>query len=997
LKLTGPRHLHPSQYGYFCTNETPGGSSIGITKNFSIMTHISTTLTNLNDFITWLRTKGQISLIHTLSHDLRVIMTPVYLNGGILGYTINPETLVYILRLLKHTGFLPYSTSITFNIRTKRVLIYVDEGRPLRPLIKVKNSKIDIQRIVALSKWRDLIIGTHPLQRGTHTFQTSLFIDPLNDNQNATFKDYIKELAPHVGPIEYVDPYEQNETYIANFIEHIKPETTHLEVHPSTILSILTSMIPFPNHNQSPRNQLSDSQSKQGVSLYTSNWNIRFDNTAHVLCYGETPLSRTIYTDYLGEGRMPYGQNILLAIASYTGYNQEDGIVINRDALERGLFRTLAYKSYEVYEEDDDMAKVSTRFGNPAKIITWNDIRPGNDYSKLDDNGLIKVGEYVDENTVIVGAYMMNEKGEYKDASITPQVWTSGRVESVVTTINNVGLKLIKIRVAHDRIPVLGDKFSNRHGQKGTIGMIVRGCDMPRTENGLVPDMIMNPHAIPSRMTMGQILEQLLGKLAIKVGSLGDATAFMNEGSPVDQIGSLLETFGMEKYGNQVLYNGMTGEQIKTSIFIGEVYGMRLKHMVEDKWQARGKGRREQRTHQPTGGRGNQGGLKIGEQERDSISAHGTSLFLRESFMNRSDGTTFPICIGCGTIPIYNESINVSICPLCDGPVKYSGNSVNTFEIIPPVKKQTAEVVKVEIPYSAKVLEQELATYMNISMRFITARGVDKIRGVSIEQIANMVEVKDLKDLKERELPEINISEIKKNADDIPVEELEAMAKAQGLALVPEATVEQEGGIIVEPITNEDSQKELMIGAEAQGLEGPIDEDDFEEYDIQLPQTIQNIPKSFSPLQSSLSSIGTIYSHATQAAVHQSPIHTQQIQGITQPQPMTEIGPATSSAGPTLVIDTSPNAMASMGLPPIEETITQILPPLPSQQQQQPRQRTIRSRNRFSQQQPTPNSMYIQGGYSQQQQQQQQQQQPQREFSGIPQGYSGSVAIKKLE
>ena len=726
MKDTGPRKLHPSQYGYFCTNETPSGGSIGITKNLSVLAGISTAA-ELPEFKLWLNTKGRVSQPQDLTNEQRAIFVPVYINNGLFGYTAKPQLLNLTLKAFKRSGCLPYSVSITFSIRERRVQIFMDEGRPLRPLIWIGEGYID--KIKTLPTWRDLIIGRLPARAQTGLDATDFF-DPLDKSK--ILEDYIGALKPYTGAIEYVDPYEQNESYIANYPEYINPETTHMEVHPSTILSIMTSLIPFPHHNQSPRNQLSCSQSKQGISMYTTNWQNRFDNMAHVICYGEAPLSRTIYTNYLGEGRMPYGSNIILAIACWTGYNQEDGIVMNYDALQRGLFRTIAYRSYSAFEEDDDLAHTKTRFGNPATIPAWKDLRPGLNYSKLDERGIIREGEYCDENTVIVGSYMTSELGTIKDASVTPQVWTTGRVEKIAITVNNSGLRLIKIRIVQDRIPELGDKFSNRHGQKGTIGALLRGHDMPRTNNGIVPDMIMNPHAIPSRMTIAQNLEQILGKAAAAGGSVGDGTAFMNDGSPEDQIGTLLEASGYEKYGNEILYNGATGEQIPAVIFVGPVYGMRLKHMVEDKWQARGMGRKEQRTHQPTGGRGNQGGLKIGEMDRDAIIGHSITSFYRESYMQRSDGSTMPLCTSCGTLPIYNPRLGISICTLCQGPARFVGDRAANLEILPSLTRQKGRIVNVEIPYATKVLQQELETFMNISMRFITTADTQHLRSFEL-------------------------------------------------------------------------------------------------------------------------------------------------------------------------------------------------------------------------------------------------------------------------
>jgi DNA-directed RNA polymerase II subunit RPB2 len=274
----------------------------------------------------------------------------------------------------------------------------------------------------------------------------------------------------------------------------------------------------------------------------------RFDNQVHVLCYGEAPLVRTLYYDYVADGQIGYGQNLILAIGSFTGYNQDDGIVMNADAVERGMFRNMTFRSYEAFEEENKKDFTETRIANPSRVAAWTNIAAGLDYTKLDERGIIEKGSYVDENTVIVGRYIRTKGGVYRDASVTPQVWTRGRVEEISITVNNYGMRLVKIRVVQDRIPELGDKFSNRHGQKGTIGMLVRGHDMPRTIEGLVPDMIMNPHAIPSRMTIAQLIETLFGKTASYYGAIANGTAFTNDGDPAQSIGEILEkNFGMER------------------------------------------------------------------------------------------------------------------------------------------------------------------------------------------------------------------------------------------------------------------------------------------------------------------------------------------------------------------------------------------------------------------------------------------------------------------
>jgi DNA-directed RNA polymerase II subunit RPB2 len=733
--LAGPRRLHTSQFGYFCTSETPGGGSIGITKNLSILTTISVA-TEPASFINWLFKRGEVLGCDQVTPESVSLMVPVFVNGGTVGYTQRPQVLRNVLKAMKWTGCLPASASVGFSIRERRVFIYLDEGRPLRPLIHLgEGGTIPAEALVNLKGWRNMVMGSLPLTKDRGLYQTG-FVDPLGSSQAPTLEDYQKTLTPYCGAIELVDPYEANESYVAMFPEYIKPENSHLEIHPSTIVGLLTSIIPFPNHNQSPRNQLSCSQSKQGLSVYATNYPNRFDNMVHVLSYGEAPLVRTLYYDYIADGQMPYGQNLMVAIASFTGYNQDDGIIFNADSFQRGMFRNMTYRSYEAFEEDDQALKTRTRIANPATTAGWTSLKAGTDYSKLDERGIIRVGEVVDETTALVGRYLQGPGGEMRDASLLAQVWTRGRVEKVAVMTNNAGLALVKIRIIQDRVPELGDKFSTRHGQKGTIGMLIRAHDMPRTASGMVPDMIVNPHCMPSRMTMAQLLESLLGKAVPTLGAIGDATAFMNEGNPALDFGKVLrDQLGMDPLGDDLLYDGMSGQQIPSSIFMGNIYIMRLKHMPEDKWNARAEGRKEARTHQPTGGRGNQGGLRIGEMERDAIVGHGIMDFVHESYMKRADAYQTFICNGCGTIPIYNEGKRLFLCPLCDGPVKFIGDTPGTLELLPPNKRSMTTFSKVEIPYATKVFEHELEFLENTFMRFLTTRDIKRLRGAPLVEL----------------------------------------------------------------------------------------------------------------------------------------------------------------------------------------------------------------------------------------------------------------------
>ena len=767
MKLTGPRHLHTSQYGYFCTNETPGGSSIGITKNLSVLANISTS-TPTKPFLDWLFKREFLLGVGDATGSLRAMCVPVFLNNGLVGYTLSANELTRLIKLLKWTGCISASVGVAFFISDRRILINFDEGRPGRPLLHMEPwtaTRYPKNKLAEKgSTWRDMVMGSLP-QASEHGLSWVGFMDPLKEREGTSIKDYIEYLTPYSGYIEYVDPYEHNETYIVNYFEQATNETTHVEVHPSTIMSAITSLIPFSHHNQSVRNQLGDSQSKQGISVYASNAHMRYDNQASILTNGSPPLVRTLYYDYLGQGRLPYGSNIILAMGMFAGYNQEDGIVINHDALQRGLFNSVHYRSYNIFEEDDEMAKTRTRIANPKSVPGWTDLKPGMDYSQLDDRGIVKVGAYVDENTVIVGRTMELPGGKLSDASESAQVWTHGRVESVVVLVNNKGLRIVKIRCVEYRVPELGDKFSNRHGQKGTIGMVVRSHDLPRTKNGIVPDMIMNTHAIPSRMTVGHVIEMVMGKIGASVGAIADGTAFTDDSRLTKQMNIALEQLGFEKFGNEILYDGTSGRQLLTDMFIGPIFSMRLKHMVEDKWNARGKGRREQRTHQPTGGRGAQGGLRIGEMERDAIVGHGISAFVNESYMLRSDGVSFRICKGCGTIPIENPKTGLFVCPLCTGPVSYIGSGPNDLELIPPIRKTMVAPVVIEMPYAFKLLIQELETYMNIGMRIMTEKDLLKLNGINKEDLPPLTDEERARvavALPERVLPETLVPEYRK-------------------------------------------------------------------------------------------------------------------------------------------------------------------------------------------------------------------------------------------
>ena len=731
MKTTGPRKLHTTQVGYFCTSETPQGAHIGVTKNMSITTQFSLGA-SAKPVYDWLRMKGGLIAVADTTASLRATAATVQINGGTVGFTLDPAGLVRTLRLLKWNACMSPTASISFNTLDKTVRIYLDEGRPVRPLWHLgEEGAAFLERLPMLREmsWRDLVFGSLPATTSA-SLRTVRFLDPLGVRVDATFEDYRTMLAPTAGFIEYCDPVELNEAFVSwwGSAEDLTVEHTHCEIHPSVMMGLMASMIPYSNHNQAPRNQLSNSQSKQAIGYMATNIQSRFDTYGSQLCYGESPLCRTFYYEAVGGGEMPYGFNCIIAATSDSGYNQDDGLIINRDSVARGMFHNLSFRSYDCSEEVDSRTQVHSHIANPGAVPTWTALRPGLDYSKLDERGIIREGETVDDTTVLVGRYMvLPATNEVKDASIIPGLHTQGRVDAVVVLHQGDGHLLVKVRVIEMRIPSLGDKFSSRHGQKGTIGMFVPSADLPRTAEGLVPDVMVNPGGLISRMTVAQLVEMVAGRVGVEVMSKFNATTFCNDGAFVGQLGDVLQELGLSRAGDSVLYSGLSGKQLATDIFMCPLYFMRLRHLTEDKVNSRGAGRREVRTHQPTGGRANEGGLRIGEMERDSLCSHGVSTFLQESMMKRGDATDFWICNGCGRIPIYNEAEGLFVCPTCDGPLEWTGVTAETLTMQLPTKQSRATFSRIAMPYTLKLVDQEMTSIGNMGMRFITEGSVARL------------------------------------------------------------------------------------------------------------------------------------------------------------------------------------------------------------------------------------------------------------------------------
>jgi DNA-directed RNA polymerase II subunit RPB2 len=688
-KSIGPRKLHNSQYGFVCPTESPDGSNVGIINHLSILARVTTNIDEGSIEKALLLTDMKL-LENVTTKDFHN-STKVFLNGRLIGIHYEPKQLYTHLRLLKLNSFINILTSISWNIHENELHIFSDSGRIMRPVFYLKtNSKGKYNELIDgkyeyIQSWKHAIHGY--LLRDTIDFETASFFEEefngFKTKCQTDGADLYEELEKNASPIEYIDSIETENFLIARDSNTFQSNHTHCEIHPSLILSSVALNIPFPEHSQYPRNAFSCQQTKQAVGVYSSAFTTRFETFSHILHYPQRPIVTTRYKKYTDVDKLPYGINAIVAIASYGGYNQEDGILLNKTSIERGMFQSLYLRSYE--DEDDE----NEYFGNPMleKNIQKTDTSK---YDNLDDNGFIKENTYVTHDDIIMAkcSKKYTQKGQEitKVRGTSIKFGTSGIVDKIVVSKKQDGGRMAKVRIRKIKIPGIGDKFASRCGQKGMCGMVIPSWEMPHTQDGIVPDIIINPHAIPSRMTINQLLEVVLGKSSCLGGFLGDATPFQN--NDIREFTKVLEGFNYEKNGNEVMYSGITGEQIKTSIFIGPTYYQRLKIMVADKMHSRGTGPLQHLVRQPQSGRANNGGLRIGEMERDSIIGHGIAGFLRECMMERSDAFKVQVDTNSGLI-------------------SYDGNSHS--------KKM------VSMPYCMKLLLQELQS-ISIAPRIITEK-----------------------------------------------------------------------------------------------------------------------------------------------------------------------------------------------------------------------------------------------------------------------------------
>ncbi|SOV08039.1 probable DNA-directed RNA polymerase III, 130 KD subunit [Ustilago sp. UG-2017a] len=663
-KVSGPRALQPSQWGMLCPSDTPEGEACGLVKNLALTTHITTDVEE--EPIAKLAFTLGVEDVHLLTGAelYRPDSYIVYLNGNVLGVTRFPQRFVMQFRRLRRAGRISEFVSIYTNSHHQTVYIASDGGRICRPLIIV-----------------DPVTG-QPRVTDSHIQQLKAGI--------RCFNDFL-----HNGLLEYLDVNEENDSNIALYERDIKSRyTTHLEIEPFTILGAVAGLIPYPHHNQSPRLTYQCAMGKQAVSAIAYNQFLRIDTLLYLMVYPQQPMVKTRTIDIIGYDKLPAGQNAMVAVMSFSGYDIEDALLLNKASLDRGFGRCQTMKKSSTILRKYPNGTHDRLADAPVDESTG---KRQKRYDILEADGIAGVGERVEQGDVFVnkqtpvnandnssaaimiGASNAAASVAYKSAPMSYKPPVSGYVDQVLITDTDSDQTLIKALIRQTRRPELGDKFSSRHGQKGVCGLIVNQEDMPFSDQGINPDIIMNPHGFPSRMTVGKMIELLSGKAGVITGNLQYGTAF--GGSKVEDMSQILVDHGYNYGGKETLTSGITGQPLECYVYFGPIYYQRLKHMVQDKMHARARGPRAVLTRQPTEGRSRDGGLRLGEMERDCLIGYGATQLLLERLMISSDAFTVHACQRCGLMG-YN-----GWCPFCG-----SGK----------------HVVKLTIPYGTKLMLQEL-------------------------------------------------------------------------------------------------------------------------------------------------------------------------------------------------------------------------------------------------------------------------------------------------
>lgn len=660
-KVSGPRALQPSQFGMLCPSDTPEGEACGLVKNLALMTHITTNDEEepIRKLVFVLGAEDIVSMSGKEIYEAGAYV--VFINGTPLALTRHPKAFLTAFRKFRRMGRVSEFVSIYINHHTNAVHIATDEGRICRPLIVVEDKKPKVAKK-----------HLEALRKGTMDFDDFLY---------------------H-GLIEYVDVNEENDSNIAIYLNEVNETTTHMEIEPFTILGAVAGLIPYPHHNQSPRNTYQCAMGKQAIGAIAYNQFSRIDTLLYLMVYPQQPMVKTRTIELIHYDKLPAGQNATVAVMSYSGYDIEDAVVLNKSSCDRGFGRCQVLRKYST-----QLRKYANRSADRiGDRQLGEDSKPIAKHRVLGVDGLANVGEQIHSgetyvlkevpvNTASTGIGSDYGTNDHKPAPMSYRLADPAYIDKVMISQTENESTVLKVQTRQTRRPELGDKFSSRHGQKGVVGIIAQQEDMPFNDLGICPDIIMNPHGFPSRMTVGKMIELLAGKAGVLNGTLEYGTAF--GGSKVDDVGDILIANGFSYSGKDFLTSGITGESLPAYVYMGPIYYQKLKHMVQDKMHSRSRGPRAILTRQPTEGRSRDGGLRLGEMERDCLIAYGASQLLLERLMLSSDAHEVDVCEKCGLMGYQGW------CQTC---------------------RSTRGVSRMTMPYAAKLLVQELLS-MNVLVR----------------------------------------------------------------------------------------------------------------------------------------------------------------------------------------------------------------------------------------------------------------------------------------
>ncbi|VDP36724.1 unnamed protein product [Schistosoma margrebowiei] len=604
-KVSGPRSIHASQWGLICPSDTPEGEACGLVKNVALMCHVTRTKLHQNH-------PPELRIFSTISKP-RNVLSPyvIYVNGKPIGFTQHPGKLCVLIRGLRRSGRIHGFVSVYIKQAYQCVHVVSDGGRFCRPYIILCNGR--------------------PLV--TESVLQDLRHNVLN------WDDLLKK-----GLVEYLDVNELNDCLVAMDESCLTDGNhyTHMEIDPATILGVVAGLIPYPDHNQSRGKQ-------SRAQVYYS-----------IIIIAITTITIII--------TLPAGQNAVVAIMSYSGYDVEDALVINQASVDRGFARACVYRRSGVHLKMHENAVYDRLMGPSIERVAYIG-------ACVNDRQIL-----INKEMPVVSSSAVLDNTEFKRCPVDYKGIEPSYVEKVMFSTSEGNQAVVKVLLRQTRRPEVGDKFSSRHGQKGVVGLIVRQEDLPFSTNGLTPDIIMNPHGFPSRMTVGKLLEVLGSKAGAIEGKIRDGSAF--SGDPAEVLSQVLIDHGYHYLGKEILYSGVTGAPLEAFIYFGPVYYQRLKHMVMDKVHARSRGPVTALTRQPTEGRSREGGLRVGEMERDCFIAYGTSQLLLERLLLSSDAYDACVCEKCGLL-----ATSPNWCQYC---------------------RSSRQVVSVRMPYACKLLFQEL-------------------------------------------------------------------------------------------------------------------------------------------------------------------------------------------------------------------------------------------------------------------------------------------------